>query len=59
TSDRGQGVGRALVAAAEQSLVSAGCGLIEITSNDRRVDAHAFYEHLGYARTSIRLAKSL
>src|SRR5262245_1197950 len=43
-SVRGQGVGRNLVAAAESELMKAGCGLLEITSNVRRVDAHAFYE---------------
>ncbi|MFZ6799195.1 GNAT family N-acetyltransferase [Undibacterium sp. Di24W] len=56
---RGSGVGRALMAAAERVLKDGGCGLIEITSNNRLVDAHAFYEHLGYTRTSIRLAKNL
>jgi GNAT superfamily N-acetyltransferase len=56
---RGQGIGRALVVASERVLARAGCGLLEITSNVRLVDAHAFYEHLGYERTSIRLAKVL
>lgn len=56
---RGRGVGRALVAAAEAELARAGCGLLEITSNARLVDAHAFYEHLGYQRTSARFAKML
>lgn len=56
---RGQGIGRALVAAAEEALRSAGCGLLEITSNMRRVDAHAFYEQLGYEKTSLRFAKVL
>ena len=56
---RGQGLGKALVAAAEVALKEAGCGLLEITSNLRRADAHAFYERLGYERTSLRLMKTL
>jgi GNAT superfamily N-acetyltransferase len=57
--DRGRGIGRALVAAAEELLARSGCGLLEITSNMRLEDAHAFYEHLGYERTSFRFAKFL
>lgn len=58
-ADRGRGIGRALVTAAEIALREGGCGLLEITSNLRRADAHAFYEHLGYERTSFRFAKTL
>lgn len=59
TAARGQGLGRALVAAAEAALAADGCGLLEVTSNVRRTDAHAFYEQLGYERTSLRFAKPL
>jgi len=56
---RGQGVGRALVAAAEKLLAERGCGLVEVTSNRRLTDAHAFYERLGYQATSLRFKKEL
>ena len=55
--DRGRGVGRTLVAAGEAELARMGCGLLEVTSNLRRAGAHAFYERLGYERTSARFAK--
>ena len=54
---RGEGVGAALVAAAEEWLRQAGCGLIEVTSNVKRLRAHAFYRKLGYRRTSYRFAR--
>ena len=58
-SARGRGVGRALVSAAERMLRERGCELIEVTSNQRRTDAHAFYERLGYEVTSLRFKKTL
>ena len=58
-AERGHGIGAALVAEAETRLKAAGCGLVEVTSNAKRLRAHAFYERLGYERTSHRFAKQL
>jgi GNAT superfamily N-acetyltransferase len=56
---QGHGIGRMLVDAAEEWCRKRGCKLMEVTSNDRRAQAHAFYRHMGYERTSIRFAKPL
>ena len=56
---QGHGLGRMLVDAAEQWCRKKGCQIIEVTSNDRRAQAHAFYRHMGYERTSIRFFKKL
>jgi GNAT superfamily N-acetyltransferase len=56
---QGHGIGRLLVEAAESWMREIGCKLVEVTSNDRRTAAHAFYRHLGYERTSLRFAKAL
>jgi GNAT superfamily N-acetyltransferase len=56
---RGAGVGRALVAASEARLRERGCELLELTSNMPLVEAHAFYERLGFEKTSYRFFKPL
>ena len=56
---RGRGVGRAIVEAAERMLSDRGCEFIELTSNRRRTDAHAFYERLGYEASSFRFRKAV
>jgi GNAT superfamily N-acetyltransferase len=56
---QGLGLGRMLVEAAEHWFRKQGCRIVEVTSNDRRAEAHAFYRHMGYERTSIRFMKKL
>lgn len=56
-SVRGQGLGRALILAAEDAMAAAGCGLLEVTSHARFARAHDFYRHLQYEQTSLRFAK--
>lgn len=58
TRVRGRGIGRALMEASERWAAERGCVLLEVTSNQRRVDAHTFYEGLGYERTSFRFART-
>ena len=58
-ASRGIGIGRALVEHSMHVLRQAGCSLCEVTSNHALVDAHRFYERLGFQQTSIRLARNL
>jgi GNAT superfamily N-acetyltransferase len=56
---QGMKLGRMLVEAVEQWCRKQGCQIVEVTSNDRRAQAHAFYRHMGYERSSIRFFKKL
>jgi len=48
---RGQGLGSALVDWAIGECRAAGCGLVQLTSDKRRPDAHRFYGRLGFEAT--------
>jgi ribosomal protein S18 acetylase RimI-like enzyme len=56
---RGEGIGTLLVEDAAERLRTLGCGLLEVTSNIKRMRAHAFYQGLGFERTSYRFARTL
>jgi GNAT superfamily N-acetyltransferase len=54
---RRRGLGRALMAAAEQRARDWGCDRLELTSSRSRDEAHAFYPALGYDDQSGRQAR--
>jgi GNAT superfamily N-acetyltransferase len=58
---RGQGTGRALMAAAERWAVARGYDAMRLHSNVVRDRAHGFYQHLGYeiGKTSYVFHKTL
>jgi ribosomal protein S18 acetylase RimI-like enzyme len=56
---RRNGVGRALIAAAEKDFTDRNVTRVTLTTRFEREDAHQFYEALGYLRTGFRFAKNL
>ena len=45
---RGSGIGEALMRRAIEIARDEGCGLVQLTTDRRRADAHRFYERLGF-----------
>ena len=58
-SERGRGIGRQLVAAAEAMALEWGCARVEVTSGFPHRDAHGFYEHLGYTHNARRFVRTI
>ncbi|WP_329313164.1 GNAT family N-acetyltransferase [Streptomyces sp. NBC_01278] len=48
---RGGGLGAELMRLAVARAHERDCGLVQLTSNKQRADAHRFYERLGFARS--------
>ena len=59
TDLRGQGLGAALMADAEDRARAAGCLLIQLTTNATRTEAHRFYARLGFTPSHIGFKKTL
>lgn len=59
THHRGRRVGEKLVAGAVDFARQHHCSGIEITSAEHRLDAHRFYQRLGFSRTSSRFFQAL
>lgn len=53
SGERGTGLGTKLVEWAIEESRRLGADLIQLTSDVKRLDAHRFYEKLGFSRTHI------
>ncbi len=53
---QGRGIGRTMMEHARAESRAAGCYKMVLSSNQRRAEAHAFYERLGFARHGISFA---
>lgn len=56
---RGQGIGHLLMADAEARAVEAGCAMMQLTTQNGRAQAHAFYEAQGYVGSHKGYKKTL
>ena len=56
---RGRGVGRALVQAAENDFIARNVRRIALNARLTREEAHLFYESLGYTKNGFRFVKEL
>ena len=53
---RKQGIGRRLLIRAEEWAAQHGCSLVRLSSNVKRIEAHAFYERVGYTNLKTQYA---
>jgi ribosomal protein S18 acetylase RimI-like enzyme len=59
SSERGRRIGERLVEAAIAQARTAGCGLVQLTTDVSRPDAHRFYERLGFTASHVGMKLSL
>ncbi len=52
-------IGEALAHTVEDEARARGCSVVVLGSAERRADAHAFYERIGYEYTGRRFVKRL
>jgi GNAT superfamily N-acetyltransferase len=56
---RGQGLGRRIIAQAIKLARARGCRSIELLSHKARVDAHRFYQQLGFVESHVGMKLAL
>ncbi|MFE4592424.1 GNAT family N-acetyltransferase [Streptomyces laurentii] len=57
--ERGSGLGTQLIKWAVETSRAQGCGLVQLTSDVTRTDAHRFYERLGFEPSHLGFKLSL
>lgn len=53
SDQRGGGLGKRMIEWSIEAAKQAGCGLIQLTTDASRADAHRFYERLGFQATHV------
>ncbi len=56
---RGQGIGREMMLWAIERAKEKGCVSMQLTTNNDRIDAHRFYESLGFSKSHIGMKLKL
>jgi ribosomal protein S18 acetylase RimI-like enzyme len=56
---RGLGIGEQLIRHAIELSREAGCGLVQLTTDNARTDAHRFYERLGFVASHVGMKLAL
>ncbi|MEQ1867628.1 MAG: GNAT family N-acetyltransferase, partial [Micropepsaceae bacterium] len=56
---RGQGIGKQIVTFAMERARAAGASIVQLTSDKSRVDAHRFYEQLGFKASHVGMKRDL
>jgi GNAT superfamily N-acetyltransferase len=59
SDQRGNGLGEQLVRWAVDEARARGCGVVQLTTDASRVDAHRFYERLGFTASHVGMKLSL
>jgi (aminoalkyl)phosphonate N-acetyltransferase len=56
---RNKKIGQALVKRLEQTLLSHGHRLLEVTTNTKRISTQRFYSNFGFAQTHVKFTKEM
>lgn len=58
-AERSQGIGRAMIEWAMERARARGCAVVQLTTDRSRVNAHRFYERLGFVASHLGMKRAL